>query len=129
MNKFSSRLKKITFSLLVCVLCFILQLNSAFAEKLEVKSVGKDENTAIVNAQVAAVRTVMNDMLQQDFVKSHVKELRGIIAKADNYSAKPVISSSNKKNNRVELTATVEVNKEALSEALRAMGATIVKSY
>ncbi len=129
MNKFSSRLKKITFSLLVCVFCFILPLNSAFAEKLEVKSVGKDENTAIVNAQVAAVRTVMNDMLQQDFVKSHVKELRGIIAKADNYSAKPIISSSNKKNNRVELTATVEVNKEALSEALRAMGATIVKSY
>ncbi|SFS36391.1 hypothetical protein SAMN02910357_00340 [Succinivibrio dextrinosolvens] len=129
MNKFSFRIKKITFSLLVCVFCFTFQLNSVFAENLEVKAVGKDENTAIVNAQVAAVRTVMNDMLQQDFVKSHVKELRGIIAKADNYSAKPVISSSNKKNNRVELIATVEVNKEALSEALRALGATIVKSY
>ncbi|MCR5085395.1 MAG: hypothetical protein K6A65_07850 [Succinivibrionaceae bacterium] len=117
-------------TLLLAALIALLGAGPALAEPMEVRSSGKDLRTATLNAQVMAVRTAMNEMVGKDFVKAHVKELRGIIANAQKYSGQPAVGTQSAgKGGMVQLTATVDVDRAALASALRALGATIVKSY
>ncbi|SFS36211.1 hypothetical protein SAMN02910357_00326 [Succinivibrio dextrinosolvens] len=99
------------------------------AEQITVKAIGKDSNTAYLNAQVNAVRSVMLEMIEPQFQKSHVKELREIIATVDKYSDKAQILSETNQNKNVHVEAKVEVNRGALEAKLKELGAKIVKSY
>ena len=118
----------------ICILSACLFLgfslfSSAQAETVTVNALGKDSQTAYLNAQVSAVRSVMNEMIDPSFLKSHVKELRQIIASPDNYSGKPQILSESTKNNNIFVEAKVDVNRSVLEEKLRSLGAEIVKKY
>ncbi|MBQ3678308.1 MAG: hypothetical protein II929_02160 [Succinivibrio sp.] len=99
------------------------------AEQITVKAIGKDSNTAYLNAQVNAVRSVMLEMIEPQFQKSHVKELRDIIATVDKYSDKAQILSETTQNKNISVEAKVEVNRGALEAKLKELGAKIVKSY
>ena len=117
------------FTRFCAVSCAILMASScALAEQLEVKAVGKDLETAQLNAQVNAVRQVMHEVLEAQFLKKHTKELRQIIATADKYSSFEKELSRDKKQNNIAINALVDVNRPLLIQTLRSLGANIVRS-
>lgn len=119
--------KKSTLAVLLSTICAF----SASAMTVDVSSVGKDEAAALKSASVKAVRDVMIKMTGDDFVKSHVKEVRSeIILKADQYVAGTnVVSSEAADGGNVKLQVNVDVDETKLASALTSLGADVDAAY
>ncbi|MBQ8707377.1 MAG: hypothetical protein IJ523_04765 [Succinivibrionaceae bacterium] len=104
---------------------------AAYASTFEADSVGRDEASAVKNAQVKAVRDAMRKMIDQDFIKSHVREIRSeIIMKSDDFVIGTQIgSSAATESGNVKVSASVEVDDRKLASSLLCLGADVNVFY
>ena len=100
----------------IAVLSVALSIATS-AAVFEANSVGRNEETAVKNVKVRAVRDAMQKMVDQNFIKSHVKEIRTeIIMKSDDFIIGTQISSSTAtESGNVSVTASVDVDEKRLA--------------
>ncbi len=102
----------------------------AYSQIITVDAKGKNKTVAETNAKVNATRQIMLSITEDQFIKSHTKEIRkGIIAQADKFVTDVKIVNQTNHGDVIVISAEVNVDKIKLAEYLKSMGATIVRSY
>ncbi len=114
----------------IAVLSVVLSAATS-AAVFEANSVGRNEETAVKNVKVRAVRDAMQKMVDQNFIKSHVKEIRTeIIMKSDDFIIGTQISSSTAtESGNVNVSASVDVDEKRLAASLLCLGADVNVFY
>ncbi|WP_406039202.1 hypothetical protein [Succinimonas sp.] len=92
----------------------------AMAVTVDIDATGKDQDTAMKKASLQAVRNVMLDIKDKDFVKQHASEVRSqVLQNADSLITKSeVVSSASDDKGNVKIQARFEVDQERIAGIL-----------
>ncbi len=103
----------------------------SFAANFDASAVGSDEATAVKNVHVKAVRDAMQKMIDQNFIRTHIKEIRKeIIMKSDDFVIGTQISSSiATESGNVNVTASMDIDEKRLASSLLCLGADVNVFY
>lgn len=84
-----------------------------------VSAAGKDLATAELNAKVAAVRTILQQRAEPDFLKKHAEAVRSrFILASGTYTGQVQVSSSRTENTLTYIDAVVEVDADKICQTL-----------
>ncbi|WP_406547210.1 hypothetical protein, partial [Succinimonas sp.] len=92
----------------------------AMAVTVDIDATGKDQDTAMKKASLQAVRNVMLDIKDKDFVKQHASEVRSqVLQNTDSLITKSeVVSSASDDKGNVKIQARFEVDQERIAGIL-----------
>ncbi len=92
----------------------------AMAVTVDIDATGKDQDTAMKKASLQAVRNVMLDIKDKDFVKQHASEVRSqVLQNADSLITRSeVVSSSADDKGNVKIQARFDVDQERIAGIL-----------
>lgn len=92
----------------------------AMAVTVDIDATGKDQDTAMKKASLQAVRNVMLDIRDKDFVKQHASEVRSqVLQNADSLITRSeVVSSSADDKGNVKIQARFDVDQERIAGIL-----------
>ncbi|MEE3422664.1 MAG: DUF945 family protein [Succinimonas sp.] len=92
----------------------------AMAVTVDIDATGKDQDTAMKKASLQAVRNVMLDIKDKDFVKQHASEVRSqVLQNTDSLITKSeVVSSSSDDKGNVKIQARFDVDQERIAGIL-----------
>lgn len=89
------------------------------AETVTVESKGKDFNTALQNAKVAASRKIMFQVADSDFIIANMNDIRKkVISQADDFIENITVIEKIDEERNIKITASVDVNNSALIKRL-----------